>query len=185
MATLAQAVAPTSTTRKRLVQVIALSWFAVIGLDFLLNAGLFAPFYRFDLPGFLSPMKMFQRIPLGYASYLVQNILLGWMMVRIGVMGGKAGAIFGAKFGVLIGGAGLLGWLSLFSYPALMLSCWAVFYALAATLAGMVIGSGLAAQRLRPMVLRLVAFFVICILCAVVMQSLGLVPAVKVYEIPS
>jgi hypothetical protein len=50
MSTPAEAlVAPVS--RRRFIQITALAWFAVIGLDFFLDAGLLARFYHWDLPG--------------------------------------------------------------------------------------------------------------------------------------
>ena len=45
MLTTAEAVIP-PLSRKRLIQITALAWFAVIGLDFFLDAGLLARFYR-------------------------------------------------------------------------------------------------------------------------------------------
>ena len=47
-------------SRKRLLQVAALVWFAVIGIDLLLNAGLLARFYHWEQPGLLPPIRMFQ-----------------------------------------------------------------------------------------------------------------------------
>ena len=62
MSTTAEAVIP-PLSRRRLIQITALAWFAVIGLDFFLDAGLLARFYRWDLPGFLTPLKMFSTSP--------------------------------------------------------------------------------------------------------------------------
>jgi hypothetical protein len=125
MSTTAEAsIAPLS--RKRLIQITALAWFAVIGLDFFLDAGLLARFYRWDLPGFLPPLKMFQFIPFGYAAFLLWTILLVWLMTRLSITGFRAGAIFGLKVGVLLAAAGFFGQLSVFAFPARMLLLWLV-----------------------------------------------------------
>jgi len=58
-----------------------------------------------------------------------------------------------------------------------MLFCWAVFSVLMFALAGAVIGSGLVATRLRPLVYRVLALVLFCIIVSVIMQNLGLVPA--------
>jgi hypothetical protein len=175
----AQTTVTSPPTGKRLIQLTALAWFAYIGFDLLMNAGVLAQFYNWQLPGFLPPMKMFQYIPLGYAAFLLHSILLVWLMVRIRTYGARAGAVFGAKFGALIAVAGFLGQMSIFTFPAGMLFCWAVFHALTFTLVGAVIGSGLAAPRLRALTLRVIALFLICGVVSVVMQNLGLVPAVN------
>jgi hypothetical protein len=159
------------------MQVSALAWLAIIGLDLLMNAGLLARFYNWELPGFLPPMKMFQFIPLGYAAFLLWSITLVWLIRRTGAIGLGAGAAFGAKLGVLLAGAAFLGWMSIFAFPARMLFCWAVDHVLTYTLAGAVVGSGLAAPRLRKLTFAVIALVVACVVISVVMQSLGLVPA--------
>jgi len=166
----------TAPSRKRLIQVAALAWFAIIGLDFLMNAGLLAPFYRWDQPGFLPPVKMFQYIPLGYASFLLWSIALVWLAVRTRSYTAASGAVFGARLGALLGGAAFLGWLSIFSFPPVMLFCWAFDHAVSFTVAGAVIGGTLTAPRLRPAVRRVFVLVGICLLVTVAMQSFGLAP---------
>jgi hypothetical protein len=177
MAASVQSLVEPAPPRKRLIQVTALAWFAIIGLDLLLNACLFAPFYQWEQPGFLPPLKMFRYIPLGYAAFLLSRIALVWLIVRTHSYGAGPGAAFGAKLGVLFGGAAFLGWLSLFALPKVMLFCWALDHMLVFILACAVIGAGLRAERLRPLVLRVVALFLLCLVATIVPQSLGLVPA--------
>lgn len=166
-----------TTTQKRLIQLTLIAWLAVVGFDLLMNAGLMAPFNNWQLPGFLPAAKMFQYIPLGYAAFLLNVILLLWLMLRSHVSGARAGAAFGLMFGILMGGSGFLGQMSIFAFPVRMLSCWAVFNTLLFALAGAVIGSGIAAARLRPLVYRVLALVLICIVVSLVMQNLGFVPA--------
>ena len=140
-----------------MIQITALAWFAVIGLDFFLDAGLLARFYRWDLPGFLPPLKMFLYIPLGYVAFLLWTILLVWLMIRLPVSGFRAGAMFGLKVGILIAAAGFFGEMSVFAFPAWMLLLWLVANTSIFTMAGAVTGAALAAQRLRPIAHRVVA----------------------------
>jgi hypothetical protein len=176
MSTPSPSFADTAPSRKRLIQVAVLAWVAVIGIDFLLNAGLLAPFFHWDQPGLLSPIKMFQYIPLGYASFLFWSIALVWLVVRTRSYGAATGARFGLKLGVLWGGATFLGWLSIFSFPPLMIFCWALDYAIYFTLAGAVIGGSLTVPRLQPAVRRVVVLIVACVVVTVAMQSFGLAP---------
>jgi hypothetical protein len=180
MSTTAEAsIAPLS--RKRLIQITALAWFAVIGLDFFLDAGLLARFYRWDLPGFLPPLKMFQFIPFGYAAFLLWTILLVWLMTRLSITGFRAGAIFGLKVGVLLAAAGFFGQLSVFAFPARMLLLWLVANTSIFTIAGAVTGAALAAQRLRPLARRVVALVLVCLVGGIVLQNIGPNPAAKIF----
>jgi len=180
MSTTAEAsIAPLS--RKRLIQITALAWFAVIGLDFFLDAGLLARFYRWDLPGFLPPLKMFQFIPFGYAAFLLWTILLVWLMTRLSITGFRAGAIFGLKVGVLLAAAGFFGQLSVFAFPARMLLLWLVANTSIFTIAGAVAGAALAAQRLRPIAHRVLALVLLCLVGGIVLQNIGPNPAAKIF----
>ena len=180
MSTTAEAsIAPLS--RRRLIQITALAWFAVIGLDFFLDAGLLARFYRWDLPGFLPPLKMFQFIPFGYAAFLLWTILLVWLMTRLSISGFRAGAIFGLKVGVLLAAAGFFGQLSVFAFPARMLLLWLVANTSIFTIAGAVTGAALAAQRLRPLARRVVALVLVCLVGGIVLQNIGPNPAAKIF----
>jgi hypothetical protein len=180
MSTTAEAVIP-PVSRRRLIQITALAWFAVIGLDFFLDAGLLARFYRWDLPGFLPPLKMFQFIPFGYAAFLLWTILLVWLMTRLSITGFRAGAIFGLKVGILLAAAGFFGQVSVFALPARMLLLWLVANTSIFTIAGAVTGAALAAQRLRPIARRVVALVLLCLVGGIVLQNIGPNPAAKIF----
>lgn len=169
----------TLVSPRRLIQITALAWFAVIGLDFFLDAGLLARFYRWDLPGFLPPLKMFLYIPLGYVAFLLWTILLVWLMIRLPVSGFRAGAMFGLKVGILIAAAGFFGEMSVFAFPAWMLLLWMAANTLIFTAAGAVTGAGLAAPRLRRLALRVVALTLVGLVAGIVLQNIGPNPAAK------
>ncbi len=79
----------------------------------------------------------------------------------------------------MLGGSGFLGEMSLYAFPAGMLLLWAVFHVLAFTLVGAVVGRGLAAPHLRPLLFRVILLVIASILAVATAQSLGLVPATK------
>lgn len=157
----------------RLIRITSLAWIAIISLDFFLNAGLLSRLYRWDLPGFLPPLKMFQYIPLGYAAFLFWSILLIWLMKRLSIAGLRRGAGFGLTVGILCALAGFCGQLSIFDLPAWMLFIWAVVNTLSFTLGGAVAGAALAAPNLRRLTLRLVALFLGCLVLGILLQNIG------------
>jgi hypothetical protein len=157
-----------------------LAWLAVIGVDLLLGAGLLARFLVWQHPCLLPPIKAFQYIPLGYAVFLLWTILVLWLSIRVGVSGFRSGALFAAKLGVVVSGAGSLGMASMLTLPPPVLL---VFFAdgfAVFCVAGAVVGAGLGASRLRPLALRVGAFFLVCVVVTVALQSLGLAPAGEV-----
>ena len=171
-----------TVSRRRIIRIVLLAWFAINGLDFFLNAGLLARFYRWDLPGFLPPLKMFQYIPLGYAAFLLWSILLVWLMNRLSVSGFRAGAIFGLKIGILLAAAGFCGQLSVFAFPVWMLLLWMVVNTLLITAGGAVVGASLAATRLRPLAFRVAALFLVCLVGGIVLQNIGPNRAAKMFH---
>ena len=159
-------------TRKRFVHVTLLTWIANIGLDFLLNAGVLARVIDWKQPGLLTPTQMFQRIPLGYLSFLLTTILMVWLIARMEVRELRAGLIFGMKFGALTGAAGFLGLLSILDLKAGTLGIWSAETVLTCTLQGAIIGYGVAKANLRRLVLTVLAFFAASILVAAILQNL-------------
>jgi len=69
----------------------------VLGIDFILNGGLFAGLYSEPIDFLLPPEEAFRLIPLGYLSILLQVILVLWLMVSIKLDYWLEGAAFGGK----------------------------------------------------------------------------------------
>jgi len=97
------------------------------------------------------------------------------------VVGLCAGVWFGLKVGVLIAAAGFCGQMSLFAFPAWMLLVWMVVNTLCLTIGGAVTGAGLAGARLRPLVRRTVALFLLFLAGGIVLQNIGPHPAAKLF----
>jgi hypothetical protein len=163
----------------RLIRITVLAWLAIVSLDFFLNAGLLARFYRWDLPGFLTPLKMLQYIPLGYAAFLFWSILLVWLMKQLSISGLRRGAAFGLKVGILTAAAGFCGEISIFALPVWMLFMWAIVNTVSFTIGGAVAGAGIASPNLRKITRRILALFLVCLVCGIILQNIGDNPAKK------
>jgi len=92
-----------SVIRKRYLQLILLVWFAIIGVDFFLHAGLFTSIYTQASPFLLPAMDSFRRIPIGYLALLVSAVFLVWFMNMASVRGWKNGLLIGSIIRVLTG----------------------------------------------------------------------------------
>jgi hypothetical protein len=125
-------------------------------------------------------MKAFQYIPLGYAVFLLDTVLLVWLIVRVGAIGVRRSVVFAAKLGGVIAGAGSLGMASMLALSSSMLLIWFIDGTAVFCVAGAIIGNGLSASRLLPLTVRVVGFFLACVVVIVVMQTLGLSPAGEV-----
>ncbi len=152
---------------------IALAWLAAIGIDFLAYGGVFSGFFAEGDPAVLTPDQLFQRIPAGYASFLVEILLLFWLMRRSSVTGPTSAARLGASLGLGFGAALVLGvWSFSPASLALLLSWWFVLV-VQMSLEGWVLAAWLAGDRrkVQTMVALIVGGSVIA---GVVIQNAGL-----------
>jgi hypothetical protein len=163
----------------RVVALIFLAWLSMLGVDFLVHAGLLASLYTQSSPFLLSPTTAFTLIPLGYLSFALLVLLLVWLMIRLQVAGWRAGAIFGLELGGLMWGAFVLGLLSISTAPAPLLVGWLVGQTVELGIAGAVVGSGFGGRRLRWLVGIAVALLVLCVSATILLQSLGVVPTIR------
>jgi hypothetical protein len=155
---------------------IAMAWIAVIGLDFLLNAGVFATVFADDWEFLSNPEDLFRRIPLGYGAFLVVVILVAWVLGRSAgsaPMNAQTGARAGLRLGLFVGAAGSLGLASISSAPTGILVAWLFSYFLAAGVAGSVLGAGMGGMRLRTLGPRGGGFVVVAVALAIGIQNFG------------
>jgi hypothetical protein len=164
---------------RRLVGLGLLSWLAVLGVDFFLHAGLLARLYAQPSPFLLPPADAFGRIPLGYLSALLLVTLLLWLMLRLGLSGWRQGVIFGLQLGAFLGASLVLGLHSISTAELGMLLAWAIGQALEMGLAGAVLGSGLAGQRLRTIFVRVLALVLLLVVVTVALQNIGPAPTAQ------
>jgi len=164
---------------RRLGVVGLLSWLSMLGADFFLHGGLLASLYVQPSPFLLPLSDSFKRIPLGYLSALLLCAVLLWLMLRLNLSGWRQGLAFGLQLGALLGGASLLGLLSISTAKVSMLVAWFIAQTLEMGLAGVVAGSGLAGQRRRTLILRVVAVVLFFVVVTVILQSVGLAPAAQ------
>jgi hypothetical protein len=151
----------------------------MLGVDFFLHGGLLARLYARPSPFLLPPSDAFRLIPLGYLSFLLLNVLLLWLMLRLGISSWQQGFFFGLKLGTLIWGALVLGLLSISTAEVSLLAGWLVGQSLEMGIAGAVAGSGLAGKRIRTMLVRVVVLILLLVALTIALQNMGLAPAVQ------
>lgn len=161
------------------VKLTLLAWLSMIGLDFFLHAGVLARLYVAPSPFLLPPDRAFILIPVGYLSFLGVAVLVVWLMARFGIQGWRQGAVFGLQLGALSGGAFILGLLSISTAPPALLAGWFFGQAVELGMAGMVAGSGFAVPQLGRLFLKVVALVIGAFVLTVVLQTIGLAPAVS------
>lgn len=164
---------------RRLIQVTVLAWVAMLGVDALLHVGVLAGVYATPNPFLLDPDQAFGRIPLSYAAFLLQAMLLTWLCGRLDIRRGAHGVRFGLLLGAVIWGSLMLGLASIATAPPGLLVGWFVGQTLEVGIAGGVVGAGMKAERLRRLSLFVIVFVAACLLVTIVLQSVGLAPAVR------
>lgn len=169
----------TTASLKRITLIIALCWFAMIGVDFLLHGGLLATFYLEPSPFLLPLEKAFRLIPLGYLSLLLLAVLLVWLMRRLDIRGWRDGLTFGLKLGALIWGAIVLGLLSISTASVGLLVGWLFGQTVELGIAGMFAGSGLGGARLTRLLMMVIGLIFLSLLITLVLQSTGIAPTMR------
>ena len=162
----------------RPIPTVLLAWLAMLGWDFFLHAGLLARFYIAESPFLLLPAQAFSRIPLGYAAFLLLAIALVWLMPRFQIASWQAAFAFGLKFGALVWGALLLGLLSITTIENPLAAAWFFGQVLELGIGAAVIYWAANRDSLRSLTWRLLIMMLALVLVTVVMQSMGLAPAV-------
>jgi len=155
-----------------LIRLGLLSLVAVIGFDLFLHAGILSPLYKDPGTFLLPPETAFRLIPLGYLSFALLIVLLEWIIVKLGVIGFKAGLKYGLLLGFLVWASLCLGLASIVAAPYGLLVGWTVGQAVELGLAGAIIGAGLAVKSLKEIGLRVLAIFVGCVILSVILQNI-------------
>lgn len=166
-------------SRRRLVFIGFLSWLSILGIDFFLHGGLLASLYVRPSPFLLPPADAFRLIPLGYLAALLSTVLLLWLMLRLDLSGWRQGLTFGLQLGALLGGALVLGLLSISTAELSLLVGWSVGQTVEMGIAGAVAGSGLAGTRPTILLVKVVVLVIFLVALTIALQSIGLAPAVR------
>lgn len=88
---------------------VVVAWLVAVGVDLLLNAGLFSPlFEQAREPALLSDEELFRRIPVAYLAILAGVAALAWVLDRLPRRGMAAGAVTGAAAGAVTAGLGVV-----------------------------------------------------------------------------
>ena len=154
-------------------------WVAMMGLDFVLNAALFAGMYQEGGAFMLAPAEAFRRIPLGYLAFLVLAAGVTELAWRLGVTATSDGIRLGVLSGLVLGVAWSLGLYSVSTAsPQVVLAFAAIWFALL-TAAGAVAGTGLGRSSLRGLAVGVVGIGVLGAFVVIALQSLGVVPTLK------
>jgi len=155
----------------RLAGITMLAWLSVIGFDFLLHAGILAGLYAEPHPFLLPPERAFVLIPVGYLAFLLLVILLLWLMVRLKISSWQSGLIFGLQLGALIWAAFTISLISISTAPSTLMVGWFIGQTIEPGIAGLVVGAGLAADKLRKILIWVLLFTVAAFVIEILLQN--------------
>lgn len=162
-----------------MVSAVVAAWVLSLGFDLFLHAGLLARIYVEPSPFLLGPEEAFRRIPLGYLAFFVLTLALSWLLRRTGVRGAKAGCRYGAAAGSVIWGALLVGLYSISTISVPLVVAWWAGQSVELGLAGAVLGAAANGVPMKRLWTLVIVATVACVAGVILMQSLGLAPAMK------
>lgn len=157
-----------------------LAWFVMLGFDFFLHGGVLAHWYVEPDPFLLSPREAFRLIPVGYLCFLIVAGMLAWLIVRLDIRGARAAGVFGLELGGLVWLTFTLALASISTAKHALLVGWFVGQTIESGIAGAVLGAALWTPRLRGVVVKVIAFVVLCAVATIALQVTGLAPAIVV-----
>ena len=158
------------------LRVTLVVWLAMVGLDFVLNAGLFAGVYQEGGPFLLAPLEAFRRVPLGYLAFLILAAAMVELSLRLRSTTVATGLRLGATAGATLGAAWSLGLYSVATLtPRTALTFSAIWLALL-TVAGGVAAAGLGQASLRGLTLRVIGVDLLGAIAVIALQSFGILP---------
>jgi hypothetical protein len=164
---------PPEYTTSRIIQIVCLSWLTMLGIDFLVHGGLLENLYAAE-SAFLLPAEIaFQRIPLGYLSFLILAIFLVWLVVQLRIMGIRRGFMFGLMIGFMVWGALILGLFSISTANSSLLLGWWIGQSVELAAAGSVAGYALAAAKLRRVWVGVLGLVFLLLVLTVLIQNIG------------
>ena len=159
---------------------IAAAWVLSVAFDLFLHGGLLARLYMAP-SSFLLPLEVaFRRIPLGYAAFLGLTIALYWLLARLDVRGRSVGMRYGVMVGAIVWGALVIGLYSISTASVPLLAGWWIGQAAELGLAGAVLGAAAAGTPLKRIWTVVAVAAVALVIATIVLQSVGLAPAMKV-----
>ena len=165
---------------KRPIPTILLAWFAMLGVDFLLHAGLLAGLYARQGAFLLPPVEAFRRIPLGYAGFLLLAVLLAWILPRFVTSTWKGAFWFGIKLGAIVWGSFILGLISIATIELDLATAWFLGQTLELGVGAAVLQEAAGSSSLKRVTLLVSLFVVLAIVITVALQSFGIVPTISI-----
>ena len=165
-----------------MLSAVGAAWVLSLGFDLFLHAGLLAKLYVETSPFLLQPEVAFRRIPLGYLSFLVLTFSLYWLFQRLDICGIASGLRHGAMVGCVLWGALVFGLYSISTAGLSLLVGWWIGQAIELGLAGAVLGAAADGVPLRRIWAVVVLTVIACLAGTIVLQTLGLAPAMKVVQ---
>jgi hypothetical protein len=114
------------------------AWLGYLVVDFLLHAVFLANWWRATETFWLPPSELFQRIPLGYTSFIIYCFALTWLISRLynNDINPIKGIRFGAIAGIISSIVFVLGTYSVFPMPPVAFILWPLSSVLESTVAG-------------------------------------------------
>lgn len=159
---------------KRLAISVLVAWVLFIGIDFLFHASLLAPIWAAEVPAIKSPTELFRLIPAGYASFLLQTILIGYLIYKVFPLEPALGEV--ARFGIIVGLLlAVSNALALFSYVAIPIQHLLLFnfvYLIEIVAIAIIFYYLLFAVRFRKVIGICILLFFVLIVAGIVIQNL-------------
>jgi hypothetical protein len=160
--------------KTRFILASVMAWLFFLMLDFMAHATLLSRFWAKEYPALKSKEELFRLIPLGYLSFLILTLLIGWIYIRFVKDGGntKKGFSFGAAFGGLYAVVTFLSWYSALNLPALFVLLISFVYFVEIVAVGFTFGFLLPPESVKKRVWALAGIIFFGFVLSIIIQNI-------------
>ncbi len=151
-----------------------LAWLVFIGIDFLFHASILNELWKEEIDSFKPAIDLFFLIPLGYASFYLLTILVGYVFNKIyrEKPSRKDVIIFSLIFGLLFSVSNFLGWYSFLSIPLKHLIFFNLVYLIEICVVVLIYYIAMFTGKYKKIVWRILLSFFILIISGIIIQNL-------------
>jgi hypothetical protein len=160
--------------QRRFWSTAIIAWMVFIGIDFLFHASLLKSLWQEEIEAIKPAMDLFFLIPIGYLSFLLLTLLVGYSFTKIyqSKPSRKEATVFSLIFGFLFSGSNFLGLVAYVDIPMKQLLLYNLVYFIEILTVFFIFYSTVYNTKIKKMVWYSILAFIILIVLGITFQNI-------------
>ena len=160
--------------RRRFWITAILAWIVFIGIDFLFHASILETLWQEEIDSIKSAKDLFILIPVGYSSFFLLTVLVGYVFTKIYQKKPSNKEVIGflLVFGLLFTGSNLLAFFGFVDIPLKQLIIYNVVYFIEISAVIFIFYKAMFIRKINKIVWYSILTFFVLILVSIIIQNL-------------